>query len=244
MTTKPYSALAPVYEKVMRGPEYDRWAEYLVSLLKEYANGKSGLDMACGSGFFTRVIKREGYQIEGVDLSDDMLNQALNVSRKEGLNIPFRKGDMTSFKNFSKVDFITVINDGINYVEPTKLLKTFKNFYSLLKKDGVLLFDISSEYKLKNVIANNVFSEDEEDMTYVWFNKLCEDKVEMDISVFIKDGDRYVKNEESQIEYIHTEKSIVDLLQKSGYKTVIAQNFGGGEVREDSFRIQFIAKKN
>lgn len=244
MTNKPYSALATVYEGVMLKNDYDVWGEYLISLLAEHSKGKNGLDMACGSGYFTRVMKRSGYLVDGVDLSEEMLNEAVGLSRKEGLNLQFRKGDMSTYKNFKKVDFITVVNDGINYIPQEKLLKTFKNFYSLLNGNGVLIFDISSEYKLKKVIGNNVFSEDEEDMTYVWFNKLSEDKVDMDISVFIKRGDVYIKKEETQTEYIHSVDKIVEVLQKSGYKTVIAKNFMGGKVENDSLRIQFIAKKD
>lgn len=240
---KPYSALAEIYERVLSDEDYLKWADYLCSLVKTHAQGISGLDMACGTGYFTRALKKAGFMVEGIDCSPDMLNVAVDLARKEGLNILFREGDMTTVKNFSKVDFITVVNDGINYLPHEKLEKAFKRFYSLLDKDGVLFFDISTEYKLEKVIANNVFSEDFDDMTYVWFNKLCKNKVDMDVSVFIKEGDKYIKKEESQTEYIHTVDDITEKLEKSGYKTVIVTEHMGGELKKDSLRAQFIAKK-
>lgn len=243
MSNKPYSALAPIYEKVVVGDDYAAWADYLVKLVKEYSAGKQGLDMACGSGYFTRALNKNGFFVDGVDLSTEMLNEALSIARKEGLAVNYRKGDMASFKNFSKVDFITVVNDGINYIAPEKLLKTFQNFYRLLNKNGVLLFDISTDYKLKNVIGNNIFSEDTEDMTYVWFNACDGKKVDMDISVFTKDGDKYVKSEESQTQYVYDIATITENLEKCGYKPVIVQNHMGGTVKFDSLRAQFIAKK-
>lgn len=243
MASKPYSALAEIYEKVMSGTDYEAWADYLIGILNEYATGKTGVDMACGSGYFTRKMAKNGYTVEGVDSSVDMLNSAVSLARKEGLNVLFRQGDMTNVKTFSKVDFVTVINDGVNYLPQDKLEKTFKHFYSLLKKEGLLVFDISTEYKLKNVIANNIFSEDEEDLTYVWFNDFQGDKVEMDISVFLRRGDVYVKNEESQTQYVHTLDSVTDALQKAGYRSIIKQNHLGGEVSNDSLRVTFIARK-
>ncbi len=240
---KPYSALAEIYEKVLSDEDYLRWADYLCSLVKTHVAGISGLDMACGTGYFTRALKKAGFSVEGIDISADMLNVAVELSRKEGLGILFREGDMATVKNFAKVDFITVVNDGINYLQPEKLEKTFRHFYSLLNKNGVLFFDISTEYKLKNVIANNVFSEDFDDFTYVWFNKICDRKVDMDVSVFIKDGDKYVKKEERQTEYIHSIDDITEKLKKSGYKTVIAQEHMGEELKKDSLRAQFVAKK-
>ncbi len=240
---KPYSAIAEIYEKVMDGEDYKRWADYLVSLVNSTAKGNNGLDMACGSGYFTRALKKSGYTVTGVDSSEEMLDEAVRISRREGLDIPFIKGDMATFKNFGKVDFITVVNDGINYLPPEKILKTFKHFHSLLSRNGALLFDISTEYKLKNVIGNNLFAEDEEDLTYLWFNKLSEGKVDMDISVFVRDGAAYTKKEESQTQYIHTVAFLTDCLQKSGYKSVIATNHLGGEVKSDSLRVQFVAIK-
>ncbi len=243
MSNKPYSALAPIYEKVVGDNDYAAWAQRLVQLVNEYSTGKTGLDMACGSGYFTRALTKSGFSVDGVDLSTEMLNEALMTARKEGLFINFRKGDMSTFKNFTKVDFITVVNDGINYIAPEKLLKTFQNFYRLLDKGGTLFFDISTDYKLKNVIGNNIFSEDTEDMTYVWFNTFTGDRVNMDISVFTKDGDKYVKSEESQTQYVYTIETITENLEKCGYKSVIVQNHMGGDIRKDSLRAQFIAKK-
>lgn len=243
MANQPYSALAEIYEKVLSGSDYEAWADYLIGILNAYSSGKTGVDMACGSGYFTRKMAKSGYEVEGVDVSVDMLNFAVAIARKEGLNVLFRQGDMTSVKTFSKVDFITVINDGVNYLPQEKLEKTFKHFYSILKKDGLLVFDISTEYKLKNVIGNNIFSEDEEDLTYVWFNDFCGDKVEMDISVFLRRGDVYVKKEERQTQYVHTLESITDALQKAGYRSIIKQNHLGGDVANDSLRVTFIVKK-
>ena len=146
MKEKAYSALASVYEDFMDEALLEEWKAYLLTLLKTYSPGKTGLDVACGSGIFTRAEAENGYKVTGVDVSEEMLAAAQEKAIEKRLNIRFLKEDMTKLSSFEKVDFITVVNDGINYIEPKKRVKTFKNFYKCLKKGGVLLFDFSAKY--------------------------------------------------------------------------------------------------
>lgn len=243
MTEKPYFALAFVYDLATDADEYKKWADYVVGIVKSVQSGKRGLDLGCGTGYFTRALFKAGFLTEGVDSSPEMLDIAVKNARKDGMNILFRVADMTDVKVFNRVDFITVINDGINYIPQNKLDKTFRHFYSLLNYGGALIFDISTEYKLRNIIGNNLFAEDTEDFTYLWFNRLSQDKVDMDISVFLREDDRFIKREEAQTEYIHTVESVIESLKKCGYKSITAENHLGGALKDDSVRVQFTAKK-
>ena len=128
MKEKAYSALASVYEDFMDEALLEEWKAYLLTLLKTYSPGKTGLDVACGSGIFTRAEAENGYKVTGVDVSEEMLAAAQEKAIEKRLNIRFLKEDMTKLSSFEKVDFITVVNDGINYIEPKKRVKTFKNF--------------------------------------------------------------------------------------------------------------------
>ena len=243
MKQKAYSALASVYEDFIDKAILDKWSDYLLSLLSTYSHGKSGLDVACGSGIFTRLEAENGYNVTGIDISEEMLISAQEKATEKKLNIAFLLEDMTKLSSFQKVDFITVVNDGLNYIEPQKRVKTFKNFYRCLKKDGVLLFDFSTKYKLENVIGNNFFAEDTESCSYLWFNKLFPDKVEMDLSVFKKqENGLYEKKEEKHTQYIISPNVIISELESCSF-TVFSENFLGGKVREDSQRIQIIAIK-
>lgn len=242
---KAYSVLSKVYEYLILDDDYKLWADFLVDTAKKLNLGYGSLnvDCACGSGYFTRALKRAGYNVTGVDFSQEMLVEAKNLTAKEGLNIDYLQMDMSNLKSFKKVDFITVINDGINYVEPKKILKTFKSFYSNLNRGGYVLFDISSEYKIKNIIGNNLFGEDTEKCSYLWFNRLGDGFVDMDIVLFTPCGDKYVRTEESHRQYAHSLKFICDSLISAGFSDI--QTFGlfGRELTFDSDRICFIAKK-
>lgn len=72
-----YSAFAYVYDELMDNVPYDEWAEYLIGLLKE--NGvPEGLvcELGCGTGQMTRRLAAAGYDMIGIDLSEEMLDVA------------------------------------------------------------------------------------------------------------------------------------------------------------------------
>ena len=243
MAEKAYNALAPYYERLITSCDYEQWSQYVFTKLKTYSKGKVGCDLACGSGYFTRFLKKNGYAVYGVDFSEDMLKEAVRISNEEKVFINYQRQDVRNFKSFEKLDFVTVINDGFNYVAQKDLKKAFKSINATLKKGGVFMFDVSSSYKLKNVLANNLYGEDTDDLTYLWFNTLCEDHVKMELTFFIKDGDKYVRKDESHIQYVHELDDVKNALLDAGFEVVEICGHLGEDLKSDSQRINFIAIK-
>ena len=242
-----FSAIADFYEYSMQtNCDYKMWAQYVLNRIKSFKEPSvsvKGIDVACGTGYFTRVLKKAGYDVCGCDLSPEMLTFAKQKCADEKLVIPFYVQDMTNLKSFEKVDFITVINDGINFLPPKKISKAFLSFAKCLKKGGILHFDISSEYKLKNIIANETFCEDDENYSYIWFNKLFEDRVQMDMSVFIKKGELYEKRESSLTEYIYSADFLLDALKNAGFKVAFCEGALGETFTNTSERFNVTAVK-
>ncbi len=243
--TNEYTALSKFYEEIIYDENYKNWMQFILNTVKANALGVKGLDVACGTGILTRLLKKNGFDIVGVDVSQDMLNVAQQKSYQEKLNIQYLKGDMKSFKALERVDFITVINDGLNYLESKFLEKTFKNFYNSLKKGGVLIFDVSSPYKLKNILGNNAFGDDGENLSYLWLNNFNEESssVEISLSIFEKCGNVYKRYTETQIQYAHTKETLLKNLKEVGFSLVSVTDDFGNPLKEDSERILFILKK-
>ncbi len=237
-----YANLAKWFEYLNDDCDYENWSQYLILKLRPFAF-KTGLDVGCGGGWFTRAFQREGYQMTGLDISPEMLDFAQEQSLKCGLRSEYLLGDITRFRSPKKYGFVTAINDCVNYIPKPRLLSAFKKVYALLEKDGVFLFDISSERKFKNKIANTVSVDDRDDVTYFSFNKEEEDGVTMEVSLFVRQNDgSFQRLDETHRQYRYTEEEILSTLALAGF-TVLEKEGHLGEDSSISDRICFLAKK-
>ena len=96
MKNNAYSALAPHYEKLITSCDYEQWSQYVYNKIVEYAPIKTGCDIACGSGYFTRFMKKLGLNVYGVDSSAEMLAEAnvLSIKEKYGKNAVLKGLDL------------------------------------------------------------------------------------------------------------------------------------------------------
>ena len=123
-------------------------SQYLIDTLKEYPLS-CGLDIGCGGGWFTRALQKHGYMMTGMDISPEMLDFAQQQALRLGVRSEYILGDVTKKKLPKKFDFITAINDCINYIPKEKLGSALKNVAAMLKKGGIFFFDISSKRKFE-----------------------------------------------------------------------------------------------
>ena len=129
-----YEGLAEWFEYLNDDCGYEKWSQYLISKLKRFPL-TTGLDVGCGSGWFTRAFRRAGYDMAGLDLSLAMLSRAEALAFEEGLKIRYLQGDVARFRALEKYAFVTAINDCINYISKEKLLSAFENVRSALNKN-------------------------------------------------------------------------------------------------------------
>ncbi len=237
-----YANLAKWFEYLNDDCGYENWSQYFIEKLKGYSV-REGLDIGCGGGWFTRAFQRAGFAMTGLDISPEMLNFAQEKSLKEGLRGEYLLGDIVKFRTPKKFDFATAINDCVNYIPKNKLVAAFKNVKGTLKKGGIFLFDISSERKFREKIANTVSVDDREEVTYLSFNRLEGEEVTMEVTLFTKTSDgSYQRLDELHRQYIYTEEEIVGGLTACGF-TMLTVEGHLGEEKTNSDRILFIAKK-
>lgn len=78
-----YTSFAQVYDMFMDNVDYPAWSKYLIQLLKEYqVEDGLVLDLGCGTGNMTELLAKEGYDMIGVDNSEDMLEIASEKTRR------------------------------------------------------------------------------------------------------------------------------------------------------------------
>lgn len=204
--------------------DYD---SYINFILKQVA-GKTGLDLAAGSGEMTIPLSKRGFKMTGGDISSEMLTIATEKARKQFQNILFLVLDLNNLSISKKYDFVTAVCDGFNYVSNIANLKSaFLAVYNALNAGGKFIFDISTKYKLTEIIGNNIFYEDLDKLSYFWTNKLFPNKIEMSLSFFerqqsvdeCKQGELYRRYDEQQTQYFYDNNEIIGLLQQIGFIT-------------------------
>lgn len=243
-----YGEFSNLYDQLMDDFDYNKWGEYIDEIIvNKGLNGKNILEMACGTGNLTKKLLEFGYFVDGFDSSEEMLALAGNKLRKHK-SLRLFKMDMRSFKMDKSYDAVIAACDSINYIlDEMALEKTFSNAYRHLKPGGVFIFDLNSEYKLKNVLGNNIFLEDREDIFYTWENQLDEEKgiVDFILTFFVtEDGVNYKRFDEIHKERAYKTEDIKELLAKVGFHSIeVYEAFSFEKISDSSERVNFVATK-
>ena len=167
-----YTDFAYIYDKLI-GQDYEKWADYIEDIFaKNNLKPSLVLDLGCGTGSITNILAKRGYDMIGVDISPDMLNVAREKATEEGLDVLYLCQDIREFELYGTVDAIICTLDVLNYItDPDDLKQVFRLVRNYLNPDGIFIFDINTEHKLKNTLGNNTFITDEEGVFYSWENE-------------------------------------------------------------------------
>ena len=159
-----YTSFAQVYDTFMDNIPYEEWGAYIVSLLREYGISDGlVLDLGCGTGSMTEVLSGYGYDMIGVDFSEDMLEIALEKRDASGHDILYLLQDMRSFELYGTVRAVVSVCDCVNYLlEEQDLTETFRLVNNYLDPGGIFIFDLNTEYKYRELLGEATIAEDRE----------------------------------------------------------------------------------
>lgn len=240
-----YEDFSYIYDKLSFDLDYEGYADNILKLAKEYKIKKENmLELAAGSGMLTKYFFDEFENIDALDISPDMLNVFANKYDNDNINLIYY--DMVEFENPGKYDLIVILLDSINYVtDPKDLQKLFDNCYKNLKDEGLLVFDINSEYKMTQVFGSNCYVYEYEDIFYTWDNYYEDDLVDMHLNFFVENEDgSYDRIYEYQQERIYRTNEVTKMVEQAGFKDVKTYDEDDfGNVKDDSQRILFSAVK-
>ncbi|KOR26099.1 class I SAM-dependent DNA methyltransferase [Clostridium sp. FAM 1755] len=243
-----YREFAHIYDELINEDiDYEKWAKTITNICDEFnLNKVDYLDLACGTGNLTTEIASYFKNVWAVDLSYDMLTEAENKFRENNIKSKLVCQDICNLKLNKTFNLITCCLDGMNYIlEKKELDNMFKNVYNHLKEDGLFIFDINSYYKLNSILGNNLFSYDDEEITYIWRNSIKDNITNMDITFFIReDENNYIRFDEEHRERAYKEEEIEKIIANNGFKTLrILDNYENKEINDKTERIVYILTK-
>lgn len=241
-----YTGFASVYDIFMDSIPYDDWAEYLCNILKEHGIDHGTLaELGCGTGNISIRMADAGFQVIGIDLSEEMLELAFD--KKEDRNILYVNQDMRDFELNGKVDAIYSLCDSMNYLlEYEDLVETFFRVSAFLEEGGIFVFDAKT-WSFYEQIGDSVIAENREIGSFIWENDFCdEDGInEYDLTI-------YAQNEEGtyeRFEEIHKQRAYPiavwkEAMEEAGLKCLhVYRAFTDEEASEEDDRIYFVTTR-
>lgn len=244
----PYSDFAKLYDIFMDNVDYEQWAQYLVRCLKEYGIQEGlVLDLGCGTGTMTERLAMAGYDMIGVDNSEEMLAEAMEKRIESGYDILYLLQDMQEFELYGTVRAVVSVCDCLNYLtSEEELEQVFRLVNNYLDPGGIFIFDMNTMYKYSQ-LGDSTIAENREDGSFIWENSF---DPETDINTYeltlftLREDGLYEKSEEIHYQKAYSAEKIKKLIEKSGMKCLeVYDAYTKNPPTEESERLTFIVRE-
>lgn len=208
---KPYKNYSKFYDAV-EGDKKE-YIKFIVKCIRRFKpEAKSVLELGCGTGYILQGLIKNNYEVEGLDISDDMLN----VAKAKNLDCVLYKQDMTNFNTHKKYDVVISLYDTYNHLLKIQDWESsFKTVKKHLKPNGVFIFDINTKERLLKICKEGPVT--------VYFGKnkyviniksIKNDIFEWEVTIFEKQGGGYIKHVDVIKEYGAETSDVLKLLKK------------------------------
>ena len=243
-----YNIFADFYDELMDDVDYKKRTAYLMKLFKKYGKApKLLLDVACGTGGFSNEFTKLGVEVIGTDISEEMLGIARENSADLGLEVLYLCQAAEELDLYGTVDGAVCCLDSLNHItDYKKLCKAFQKISLFLEFDCLFIFDVNTEYKHREILGDNVFVMDRDEVYCVWANAYDDKKKTVDIMLdfFVKENDMYSRFSEEFSERAYTEKELFDALENAGLEIVeIFDDMTEKPLNDKSQRAIYVTKK-
>lgn len=184
------------------------------------------VELGCGTGSFTQIMKKKGYDIMGIDMSPEMLNIARNKAAEAGLDIMYLEQDMRELDLYCTAGTIVSVCDSINYLlEDEDVIETFRLVNNFLYPGGIFIFDFNTLYKYRDVIGDATIAENREDCSFIWDNYYHEEEHinEYDLTIFVRtsgEEDVFRRFSETHYQRGYTVEDMKYYLKEAGLELV------------------------
>ncbi len=220
-----FGDLAPFYDELMDVVPYDFWAEYVMTLFGFVGHNASRLlDCACGTGNLSFKLAKQGLDVTGVDLSPEMIEQALAKARGIycDLKVEFAQADLTDFCLNKAFDSATCLYDSLNYIlDADKLQNAFAQVAAHLTAGGVFVFDLNAVYAFEANLFSQSNRNPRKQLHYDWKanfdneTRIC--TVKMEFKRQLRDGSVQIFHETHR-ERAYTREKIEAMLHATGWE--------------------------
>lgn len=250
VVTMAYQRMADVYDLFMPDKPYDLWTDFSVDMFERSPEKiQTVADLGCGTGEVTIRLAQTGYEMVGIDYSEEMLSIAQQKAGQKSLPIPWIHQDLRELEGFYGLDAAISYCDVINYItDPDELKNVFTRVAASLKDKGLFLFDVHSLDYVENHLINRTFADDTDEAAYIWYCIAGEERGEMyhELTFFIEHEGTYQRIDEMHHQRTFSVDFYKNLLIDAGFDDInVYVDFSTDDEKQikDGERIFFIAEK-
>ena len=242
-----YKALAVSYDRLTNDVDYEAVVDFYHTILrKEAVSPRTAVDLACGTGSVTVLLAKRGYQVTGVDMSEDMLTVAWDKAQDMENPPRFVCQQLQQLHLPRGVDMAVCALDSLDYIlDPMDCEEAIKRAYKSLNPGGIFIFDVNTPEKLR-AMDGQVFIDEDDDVYCVWRGEfdtqtnICS----YGMDLFQRQGNVWHRNFEEHCEYAYSRQELTQYLKNAGFTDI--RVYGDRRLDEPNAadqRIYFSARK-
>ncbi len=183
-----FDSLAEYYDVVYQDKDYEKETDFIERCFREFSESppRKLLEIGCGTGNFTRIFVKNGYNVTGVDFSERMLKIA-----RQKVSTNLVKSDVKALSLNSTFDSCLALFTVLGYLNKNSdVLDGLKAIRKHLRINGLFVFDVWNGLALMRILPECRLKEMENDKLKVIrfaaptlraFEHICE----VDYTVFV-----------------------------------------------------------
>lgn len=244
-----YNGFAKLYDIFMEDIPYKKWASYIEKTLCSHNVPQDALllDLACGTGTMSFLMAQKGYDMIGVDVSEDMLSEAYEKMYQQNKRVLFLNQNILNLDLYGTVDAAYCTCDALNYLlTEEEFIKALSNVALFLNPKGIFIFDLKTDNKYRKM-GNGTYNDIVDGASYIWKNHYDTDTYinEYHIQFFTKSNTDTNKS----FEEVHRQRSysiceVQAFVKEAGFEMVSVQdNYTDNPANEESERVTYVISK-
>ena len=241
-----YDAFACAYDSLNTEIDYDQMADFIAGKLLSagIAEGALVLDLGCGTGTLTRLLADRGFDMIGVDASEEMLSRA---REKNCEGILYLEQQLDDFELYGTVAAIVSTTDTLNHIiDPDELRRVFRLAHNYLDPGGMFVFDLNMPPKFDTVYHDRDYVLEDDGFFLAWQTAYDgEDRVaDFYISLFRESPDgRWERADSEFSERCYDKSEIVSMLAECGFSLLSTGDGDSDDAAdENTMRCVFTAR--
>ena len=215
-----YHNLAASYDRLTNDVDYEATVAFYEEILKrEGLRPRTVVDMACGTGSVSEILARKGYRVTGVDLSEEMLTEAMMKTMDMENHPMFSCQNLRDLRLPKAVDMAVCALDSLDYItDPADCEAAIRRAYKVLNPGGIFIFDVNTPEKLR-AMDGQMFIDEDDDVFCVWRGEFDEETniCSYGMDLFQRAGEKWIRSFEEHQEYAYSQEQLTGFLKDAGF---------------------------